>query len=226
MFALLLRQGIRRRPLLVKLQSRWSSKYESNKTDMTSDVKVKELLSSLSIEERRLLYERLRQVLIDEEMALASASSKPKGKLAALFTGSGAPQVTISEKIKKYIKGPTSSQLVSLFAFHSLPYVAFGCMDNCIMILTGDYIESTIGSAIGISTMASAALGNTMANSTSIAVAYHVERLFTKNVKAASSMSVQQFKLRRVRLLIQSARIIGIITGCFIGMTPLLFFRH
>ncbi len=154
--------------------------------------------------------------------------------------------MTISEKIKKYIKGPTSSQLVSLFAFHSLPYVAFGCMDNCIMILTGDYIESTIGSAIGISTMASAALGNTMANSTSIAVAYHVERLFTKNVKAASSMSVQQFKLRRVRLLIQSARIIGIITGsvtslphhpnsisllyhhlgCFIGMTPLLFFRH
>lgn len=83
MFALLLRQGIRRRPLLVKLQSRWSSKYESNKTDMTSDVKVKELLSSLSIEERRLLYERLRQVLIDEEMALASASSKPKGKVSS-----------------------------------------------------------------------------------------------------------------------------------------------
>lgn len=99
-------------------------------------------------------------------------------------------------------------------------------MDNCIMILAGDYIESTIGSAIGISTMASAALGNMMANSTSIAVAYHVERLFTKNLKGASSMSVQQFKLQRVRLLIQSARIIGIITGCFIGMTPLLFSHH
>lgn len=109
---------------------------------------------------------------------------------------------------------------------YKLDQCFFNSMDNFIMILAGDYIESTIGSAIGISTMASAALGNMMANSTSIAVAYHVERLFTKNLKGASSMSVQQFKLQRVRLLIQSARIIGIITGCFIGMTPLLFSHH
>lgn len=98
-------------------------------------------------------------------------------------------------------------------------------MDNCIMIMAGDYIETTIGSAIGISTMTSAAFGNMLANSTSIAVAYHVERAITKNLKGASSMSVQQFKLQSVRWLIQSARIIGVITGCFIGMTPLLFFH-
>lgn len=111
-------------------------------------------------------------------------------------------------------------------------------MDNMIMITAGGYIETTLGSAIGtapscyslpspdlplrplslptslgLSTLASAALGNTLANSTSIAVAYHVERFFTKRIKGASAISVKQYKLRRTRLVIQSARIIGIITG-------------
>lgn len=83
MFSLHFRHSSFRR-LLVK-QMRWNSKYQ-NGTDMTSEVKVKELISSLSIEERRLLYERLRNVLIDEEMAQTSSNGKPKSKVSSSFT--------------------------------------------------------------------------------------------------------------------------------------------
>lgn len=79
MFALHLRQTFLRQ-LPVK-HGRWSSKYV-NGTDMTSEVKVKELISSLNIDERRLLYTRLRQGLIDEEMA--TATDKPKSKVSFL----------------------------------------------------------------------------------------------------------------------------------------------
>ena len=70
--------------------------------------------------------------------------------------------------------------------------------------------------------MGSAGLGNTLANSTSIAIAYYVERFFTRRIQVPTSITIGQFELKRTRLVIQSARIIGIVSGCIIGMSPLL----
>lgn len=112
------------------------------KFDVTQEVKVKELIATLSKEERQLLYNKLRQVLLEEERLKRNYAAKPQSKLMAWFASK-------SGHFSKYIVMPTGSQLTSLFAFHSLPYLAFGCLDNCIMILAGDYIETSIGAAIG-----------------------------------------------------------------------------
>ena len=46
-----------------------------------------------------------------------------------------------------------------VFANNAIPFVGFGIIDNAVMIMAGDYIDCTIGVALGISTMAAAGLG-------------------------------------------------------------------
>ena len=43
-----------------------------------------------------------------------------------------------------------------------IPFIGFGFLDNALMIIAGDYIDTTIGVTLGISTMAAAGFG--MAN--------------------------------------------------------------
>ncbi|KAI2808323.1 hypothetical protein RDWZM_005636 [Blomia tropicalis] len=182
------------------------------------EVRIKELISSLSNEERQMLYHHLRMIMYKEryEREYAAAQKQHPSKLRTWFAKG-------TSRITKYIEKPTRSQLSSLFIYHSLPYVAFGFLDNCIMIMSGDYIMATIGGHFGISTLASAGLGNALADAVSISLAYYVESFFSALVKntPASSMTLSQFELRRTRWVIQSARVIGISFGCILGMAPL-----
>ncbi|XP_061144472.1 transmembrane protein 65-like isoform X2 [Syngnathus typhle] len=58
------------------------------------------------------------------------------------------------------IAPPTAAQLRYVLLHNALPFVGFGFLDNCIMIVAGTQIELSIGVILGISTMAAAALGN------------------------------------------------------------------
>ena len=51
-------------------------------------------------------------------------------------------------------KPPSRPQLKLLFAHQLLPFVGFGFLDNLIMILAGEYIDTTIGVTLGISVSA------------------------------------------------------------------------
>lgn len=53
-----------------------------------------------------------------------------------------------------------TKQLQNLFYFNALPFVGFGFLDNFIMIVAGEYIDTTLGATLAISTMAAAAMGN------------------------------------------------------------------
>ena len=63
---------------------------------------------------------------------------------------------------------------------NSIPFVGFGFLDNLIMILAGEYIDMTLGMTLGISTMAAAALGNTISDLCGIGSAWYVETWATK----------------------------------------------
>ena len=56
-------------------------------------------------------------------------------------------------------------QLRSLAIQNIVPFIGFGFVDNSIMVLSGDFIDGTIGVALGITTLAAAALGNAFSNS-------------------------------------------------------------
>ena len=55
---------------------------------------------------------------------------------------------------------PTRSQLMAVFGRTAVPYLGFGAVDNALMVLTGEAIDSTFGVVLGLSTLAAAALGN------------------------------------------------------------------
>lgn len=53
-------------------------------------------------------------------------------------------------------------RIFEAFIVNSIPFIGFGFLDNFFMIIAGDYIESSIGVYMCLSTMAAAALGNTI----------------------------------------------------------------
>ncbi|ODM95426.1 Transmembrane protein [Orchesella cincta] len=107
---------------------------------------------------------------------------------------------------------------------NGLPFVGFGFLDNIIMILAGDYIDLTIGAALGISTMAAAALGNTISDVAGIASAWYVEAMATRIGIKDPDLTPSQMQSSAVRWACNLGRALGVTIGCLLGMFPLLFF--
>lgn len=61
---------------------------------------------------------------------------------------------------------------------HGLPFIGFGFLDNFLMIIMGDWIEGSIGVYFCLSTMAAAALGNTISDVLGLGLAHYVEQFF------------------------------------------------
>lgn len=49
------------------------------------------------------------------------------------------------------LEPPSRAQLKLVFIQQLIPFVGFGFLDNLIMIVAGEYIDTTIGMALGIS---------------------------------------------------------------------------
>lgn len=121
---------------------------------------------------------------------------------------------------------PTSAQLRGLAAHAAMPFIGFGFLDNLIMILAGDYIDTTIGITLGISTMAAAGMGNTLSDIAGIGSAWYVERIATKIGVQAPSLTPAQIAMSRSRWCVNLGRAFGVTIGCLLGMFPLLFSRN
>lgn len=118
---------------------------------------------------------------------------------------------------------PSSRQLFWQFVRSALPFVGFGCVDNAMMVLTGEAIDSTFGVMLGISTMAAAALGNGVSNVIGMGAHGTIERFISKLGVPNPHLTPAQLRTPRVHLLKVSAGAIGVFVGCCLGMTPLLF---
>ncbi|GBP32067.1 Transmembrane protein 65 [Eumeta japonica] len=106
---------------------------------------------------------------------------------------------------------------------NSIPFIGFGFLDNFIMIIAGDSIESGMSAYITLSTMAAAALGNTFSDVIGIGSSYYVERLAAMMGLGTPALSPVQLDMPVSRRFANMGRVIGITVGCFLGMTPLLF---
>lgn len=112
--------------------------------------------------------------------------------------------------------------MIVVMIINSLPFVGFGFLDNFTMIIAvstgfsfkslpnfltvwflnltqGDYIEHTIGFVVTISTMAAAALGNTISDIIGIGSAYYVER-------GAEIVGIKPPPLTPIQLEMESSR--------------------
>ncbi|CAJ1061798.1 transmembrane protein 65-like [Xyrichtys novacula] len=120
---------------------------------------------------------------------------------------------------------PTAAQLRYVLLHNALPFVGFGFLDNCIMILAGTQIELSIGVILGISTMAAAALGNLVSDLAGLGLAGYVEALASRLGMQIPDLSPKQADMWQTRVSSHSGKAIGVGIGCILGMFPLLFFK-
>ena len=92
-------------------------------------------------------------------------------------------------------------------------FIFFGFLDNSIMILAGDQIDTYI-KAFGFSTLLAAGLGNTFSDMVGISVGRYVETFFRRHFAAPENIPTTQVILFET---------VGICLGCLLGLTPLYF---
>jgi hypothetical protein len=110
--------------------------------------------------------------------------------------------------------------LVALHA--SAPFVAFGCLDNSLMLLSGDAIDGMFGERFGLTAMGAAALGGICSGTIGIQVHGVAERAVSRFVAHPKLTSVQRKQLSVFRAS-HIGGTLGILCGLTLGMFPLLF---
>lgn len=122
---------------------------------------------------------------------------------------------------KKY--NVTRSQLWSVFAYSAVPMIGFGFMDNMVMIQAGELIDETIGVKFGLATLTAAAFGQIASDVSGICFGGFVEDLCTKCGLKVPCITNAQRRLRIVKIASTSGAVAGVILGCLLGMSSLLF---
>lgn len=106
---------------------------------------------------------------------------------------------------------------------NGVPFIGFGFLDNFFMIIAGDYIESTIGVYMCMSTMAAAALGNTISDVLGLGLAQFVEQFCTfigidapDLTPTQQNMSVTQRAGSLVRIYTKNHYYAAVLTFCLL----------
>ncbi|XP_030761747.1 transmembrane protein 65 isoform X2 [Sitophilus oryzae] len=120
---------------------------------------------------------------------------------------------------------PTTKNLVDIAIANAIPFVGFGFLDNFFMLIFGDYIDLYLGSYLCLTTMAAAALGNTLSDILGIGTAFYVERVANRIGFAPPKLSPIQMDMHCSRRAANLGRVLGVTLGCCLGMCPLLFFK-
>lgn len=118
---------------------------------------------------------------------------------------------------------PTARQLELYFLHNFIPFVGFGFCDNFIMILAGDYIDAKLGLAMGLSTMAAAAWGNTFSDVIGLWISGFIETFVASSGLPGHELTSGQMELLTVRIVKNTSMIVGISFGCILGMLPLIY---
>ncbi|PNF30348.1 hypothetical protein B7P43_G13427, partial [Cryptotermes secundus] len=109
------------------------------------------------------------------------------------------PDDWLARKYAESVPSPSSGDLWRVSVHNAVPFVGFGFLDNFIMIIAGEQIEMMLGSVMVLSTMAAAALGNTISDIMGIGSAWYVERL-------AARIGMRPPKLSPIQLDMPSSR--------------------
>jgi GAF domain-containing protein len=127
-------------------------------------------------------------------------------------------------KVEEVALEPDFAALKMVALAQGIPFLGFGFMDNAILIIAGDAIDTSLGVMLGISTMCAAAIGNIISDVAGIMMGTVIEDFCANVLKMpVPNLSTAQRQLRSVRFASQFGTMVGIVIGCVIGMFPLLF---
>lgn len=173
-------------------------------------------------EVRRLRVLQAVQTVDLPEFASDPALEKPVAELRKVLESHGA---VINQDGS--VPVPQKRDLVLWGLLNGTPFVAFGFLDNALMLLAGDYLDSQMGATLGISTMMACAIGNIIGDVAGLFASNPIEGAVTSMGKKLNlpmpKLSNAQKVLGITRMYKTLGCVIGITTGCLIGMFPLIW---
>jgi hypothetical protein len=101
--------------------------------------------------------------------------------------------------------------------------IGFGFMDNLVMIQAGDAIDASFGVIFSLSTLTAAGFGQCFSDVAGITCGGLVDAAVTKMNLPRHGLSPDQLDLRVTRMWTTLGGCIGVVTGCLLGMSCLLF---
>ena len=84
--------------------------------------------------------------------------------------------------------------------------------------------SASIGASLTISTMAAAALGNTLSDVFGVGSAWYVEASARRLGMNPPNLTEEQLDSKSARIAVNGGRALGVAIGCILGMFPLLFY--
>ena len=118
----------------------------------------------------------------------------------------------------------TSAQARALMLSQAVPFIGFGFCDNAVMILAGESIETALGVGLGLSTMASAAFGNTVSDVVGIGLSSKIESFAERLGFHAPALTKAQRMSSATRWAKVAGATGGVTLGCVLGTFPLWMF--
>lgn len=116
---------------------------------------------------------------------------------------------------------PRKQLLLAVVLATSIPYVAFGFMDNFLMIIAGEAIDHHLSKVLGLSTLAAAGFGNLISDLAGVAAADTIERKARTVGFKEPILSEKRASKSDVVYARMGGAMAGISVGCIIGMFPL-----
>jgi Transmembrane protein 65 len=117
---------------------------------------------------------------------------------------------------------PTRDQLIRVFQRAAIPMVGFGFVDQTIMLQAGHAIDCTIGVTFGLSTLTSAAFGQVCSDASGAMFGSTLERLADRAGLPPPNLTAGQKALTVVQRAKFMGTLLGVITGCVLGLLNLL----
>ena len=103
-----------------------------------------------------------------------------------------------------------------------LPFMAFGTLDNSMLILAGDMLDNWVGADLNLSPMGAAAMGGIVSGVVGIQIHGLAERAVSKYGPPPPSLKPSQWRSSRVQSAVHWGGTFGLMCGLFCGMFPLL----
>jgi len=148
--------------------------------------------------------------------ARASRSSARPRSFASAAGGGAAPA-------PPPVPRPSARDLRTIFFFNAVPFVAFGFVDNTVLIHAGDAIDASVGVTFGLSSLAAAAMGQIASDTSGVLFGSTIENAALRLGFAAPRLTPAQQMLRVTQLASAAGKVLGVITGCSLGLVNLLF---
>lgn len=183
-----------------------------------------EVMATLPVDHRRAV--ALSWALTELEEEFAKADKDMDGKLSYREFQTWLLKVIQTGPQRDVVTEPSRRQLACVAVVGMVPFIGFGMVDNGLMVIYGDVIDSTLGMTFGFSMLASAALGNAISNIFGMLLHGTITKQAEKLGLPQARLTLAQQKSPKVHFWSTAGSTVGVFTGCLLGMTPLLFMNQ